>query len=40
MVLRYFERLRKNECDDVTTLAETVMAAMREWLEKHPEGLL
>jgi len=40
MVLRYFERLRKDECDDVTTLAETVMAAMREWLEKHPKGLL
>jgi len=40
MVLRYFERLRKEECDDETTLAETVIAAMREWLEKRPKGLL
>jgi ribosomal protein L37AE/L43A len=40
MVLRYFARLRKEESDDETTLGETVVAAMKEWLEKHPEGLL
>jgi hypothetical protein len=40
MVLRYFARLRREESDDETTLGETVVAAMKEWLEKHPEGLL
>jgi len=40
MVLRYFEQLRKEECDDETVLAETAIAAMKEWLKQHPKGLL
>ena len=40
MVLRYFARLRREESNDETTLGETVVAAMKEWLEKHPKGLL
>jgi len=40
MVLRNFEQLRKEECDDETVLAETVIAAMKEWLKQHPKGLL
>jgi ribosomal protein S27AE len=35
MVYSYFERLRKEECDDDSVLAARVLAALREWLEKH-----
>jgi ribosomal protein S27AE len=39
MVYSYFERLRKEECDDDSVLAARVLAALREWLEKHPNIL-
>jgi predicted RNA-binding Zn-ribbon protein involved in translation (DUF1610 family) len=35
MVYSYFERLRKEECDNDSVLAARVLAALREWLEKH-----
>jgi len=40
MVYSYFERLRKEECDDDSVLAARVLAALREWLEKHPNALM
>jgi ribosomal protein S27AE len=35
MLVNYFEKLRKEECDDDSVLAERVLSALREWLEKH-----
>jgi ribosomal protein S27AE len=40
MVYSYFEKLRKEECDDDSVLAERVLAALREWLEEHPNALM
>jgi hypothetical protein len=34
-----FERLRKEECDDDAVIAERILAALREWLEEHPNIL-
>jgi len=39
MVYSYFARMVKEECDDDTVMAERVLAALREWLEKHPNIL-
>ena len=39
MVYSHFERLRKEECDDLTVLAARVLAALEEWLERHPNIL-
>ena len=39
MLVNYFEKLRKEECDDDTVMAERVLAALREWLEEHPNIL-
>ena len=39
MLVNYFEKLRKEECDDDSVLAERVLSALREWLEKHPNIL-
>jgi len=35
MLVNYFEKLRKEECDDDSVLAERMLSALREWLEKH-----
>jgi predicted RNA-binding Zn-ribbon protein involved in translation (DUF1610 family) len=35
MLVNYFEKLRKEECDDDSVLAERVLSLLREWLEKH-----
>jgi predicted RNA-binding Zn-ribbon protein involved in translation (DUF1610 family) len=40
MVVRYFERLRKEEGDDETVMAERVLAALKEWLEENPNILM
>jgi predicted RNA-binding Zn-ribbon protein involved in translation (DUF1610 family) len=40
MVYSYFARMVKEECDDDTVMAERVLAALREWLEKHPNALM
>jgi hypothetical protein len=29
----------REECDDYTAVAERILAALREWLEKHPNIL-
>jgi ribosomal protein S27AE len=39
MLYNYFARMVKEECDDDSVLAERVLAALREWLEKHPNIL-
>jgi ribosomal protein L37AE/L43A len=39
MVYSYFARMVKEECDDDSVLAARVLAALREWLEKHPNIL-
>jgi len=39
MLYNYFARMVKEECDDDTVMAERVLAALREWLEKHPNIL-
>jgi ribosomal protein S27AE len=39
MVYNYFARMVKEECDDDSVLAERVLSALREWLEKHPNIL-
>jgi ribosomal protein S27AE len=39
MVYSYFARMVKEECDDDSVMAERVLAALREWLEKHPNIL-
>jgi ribosomal protein L37AE/L43A len=40
MLVNYFEKLRKEECDDDSVMAERVLAALGEWLEKHPNALM
>jgi ribosomal protein S27AE len=40
MVYSYFARMAKEECDDDSVLAERVLSALREWLEKHPNALM
>jgi ribosomal protein S27AE len=40
MVYSYFARMVKEECDDDSVLAARVLAALREWLEKHPNALM
>jgi len=35
MLYSYFARMVKEECDDDSVMAERVLAALREWLEKH-----
>jgi ribosomal protein S27AE len=35
MLYNYFARMVKEECDDDSVLAERVLSALREWLEKH-----
>jgi len=35
MLVNYFKKLRKEECDDDTVMAERVLAALGEWLEEH-----
>jgi ribosomal protein S27AE len=39
MLYNYFARMVKEERDDDSVLAERVLAALREWLEKHPNIL-
>jgi len=39
MLYSYFARMVKEECDDDSVMAERVLAALREWLEKHPNIL-
>jgi len=39
MLVNYFKKLRKEECDDDSVMAERVLAALREWLEKHSHTL-
>jgi len=39
MVYSYFARMVKEERDDDSVLATRVLAALREWLEKHPNIL-
>jgi ribosomal protein S27AE len=39
MLYSYFEKLRKEECDDDSVLAERVLSLLREWLEKHSHTL-
>jgi len=40
MVYSYFARMVKEECDDDSVMAERILAALREWLEKHPNALM
>jgi hypothetical protein len=40
MLYNYFARMVKEECDDDSVLAARVLAALREWLEKHPNALM
>jgi hypothetical protein len=40
MVYSYFEKMVKEECDDDTVMAERILAALREWLEEHPNALI
>jgi predicted RNA-binding Zn-ribbon protein involved in translation (DUF1610 family) len=40
MLVNYFARMVKEECDDDTVMAERVLSALREWLEKHPNALM
>jgi hypothetical protein len=39
MVYSYFEKMVKEERDDDTVMAERILAALREWLERHPNAL-
>jgi len=39
MLVNYFARMAKEECDDDSVLAERVLSAPREWLEKHSHTL-
>jgi hypothetical protein len=39
MLVNYFARMVKEECDDDTVMAKRVLAALREWLEEHPNIL-
>jgi len=39
MVYSYFARMVKEECDDDGVMAERVLSALREWLEKHSHTL-
>ena len=39
MVYSYFARMVKEECDDDGVLAERVLSALREWLERHSHTL-
>jgi ribosomal protein S27AE len=39
MVYNYFARMVKEECDDDSVLAERMLSALREWLEKHSHTL-
>jgi ribosomal protein L37AE/L43A len=39
MLVNYFARMVKEECDDDSVLAERVLSALREWLEKHSHTL-
>jgi Putative transposase DNA-binding domain. len=39
MVYNYFARMVKEECDDDSVMAERILAALKEWLEKHPNIL-
>jgi transposase len=40
MLVNYFARMVKEECDDDSVLAERVLTALSEWLEKHPNALM
>jgi len=40
MLYNYFARMVKEECRDDSVLAARVLAALREWLEKHPNALM
>jgi ribosomal protein S27AE len=40
MLVNYFARMVKEECDDDTVMAERVLSLLREWLEKHPNALM
>jgi len=35
----HFAGMIREECDDYTAVAERILAALREWLEKHPNIL-
>jgi hypothetical protein len=39
MLVNYFARMVKEECDDDSVLAERVLSLLREWLEEHPNIL-
>jgi ribosomal protein S27AE len=39
MLVNYFARMVKEECDDDSVMAERILAALREWLEKHSHTL-
>jgi ribosomal protein L37AE/L43A len=39
MLVNYFKKLRKEECDDDSVMAERVLSLLREWLEKHSHTL-
>jgi len=39
MLVNYFKKLRKEECDDDSVMAERVLSALGEWLEKHSHTL-
>jgi len=39
ILVNYFKKLRKEECDDDSVMAERVLSALREWLEKHSHTL-
>jgi len=39
LAAEYFERLQREECDDVSVLAEKGLASLRGWLEKHSKAL-
>ena len=39
VAMTHFEKLRKEECDDDSVLAERVLSALREWLEEHSHAL-
>ncbi len=39
LAAEYFEKLRREECDDVSVLAERSLASLKQWLEKHSKAL-
>jgi len=39
ILVNYFKKLRKEECDDDSVMAERVLSLLREWLEKHSHTL-